>query len=917
MLRLLAKLPADRPASAAEVRDALTALRGAGPWASAPRREPLVGRERELAVAAAALRAADAGSLQVLALSGEPGMGKTRLAAELEAAARAGGALAVWGRGVEDAGAYAPWVAVLQGVLPHAEALDDAARADVRRLTGEAAAGALPGSGDEEERTRLFDAVAATLARAAAPAGLVVVLDDLHLADRSSLELLRHVTRAAAGARILLVLAYREGEAERGPALPGLLEELARARGFERMRLAGLALDDVRRFVPEDAGLRDTIVRDLHERTGGNPFFVAELTRSFAADERAGTTATAVPASVREVVLARLRPLPDASRRALDAAAVLGRPFTVVTVGRIAGLAREDARAALEPARVAQLVTELPEAPGRLAFSHAIVRDAVQHVLPPSRRGPLHAAVVEVLRAGAQRGAEVPVAEVAHHALVAAREGEDPQAAYDLSIEAAEEAAAVLAHTEAAGHYADALEALDELGAEASAAERAAALERLAGATVAAGEIGTGRRHYRQAAADARRRGDAAALARAALGFAEFHRYGEIDHEAIEVLEQALDALPPDAGPERARVTARLAVRLDPTASGSRREALAADAIAMARRLGDDGALIATLWSSVMVNWRPQRAAERIAAADEILRLAPRTRQHNAVVWARMARFVDALEGGRGAAVEAELTGLAAVERESRRPYVEWCVALLRATWATFRGRLDEGDRLTDAAVALARAGTEDADQEHAVQRFVLAQLRWRPDDAGGPALATYAARYGDLPIWTALLAAAAWSQGREDEARQAVDELDRDGFAWLAATPDGLAGCALLAEPVAGLGRTGAAAELHALLLPVADRNAVIDHGWAATGPFARALGTLAAGCGRPDDADAHFAAAAAHARRWGAPGWELRALGDRLAGGLGGAERDAVLARALELAAELELPWVAGRLVGQSTTP
>jgi hypothetical protein len=918
LMRLLAKTPAERPASAAEVRDALAALRGAGALTAVPRREPLVGRERELALASAALHDAREGALRIVGLAGEPGMGKTRLASEIETAARADGALAAWGRAVEEAGAFAPWVAVLRSLLPHAGDLAAAQLEDVRRLTGEAGAAAEPVSGDDD-RARIFDAVAALLARASEPAGLVVVLDDLHWADRSSLELLRHVAQAATEARLLLVLGYRE--ADPGHPLPEALEELARARGFERVRLGGLGLDEVRRFVPAGAGLRDAIVRDLHERTGGNPFFVAELARSVAEQAGGGASATAVPDSVREVVLHRLRPLPEASRRALDAAAVLGRPFTVVTVARIAGLQREEARAALEPARVARLVTEVPEAPGRLAFAHAIVRDAVHNALAPSRRGPLHAAVVEVLRAGSGQGSEVPVAEVAHHALVAAREGEDPQAAYELSLEAAREAGAVLAHAEAAGHYADALEALDELGAEARPADRAAALEGLAAATVAAGEIGSGRGHYRRAFADARRRDDAAAMARAALGFAEFHRYGEIDHEAIDLLEQALAALPGADSPERARVAARLAVRLDPATGAARREALVEEATAMARRLRGGEALTAALYASILVNWRPQRAAERAEAAAEVLSLAPRSRQHNAIVWARMARFVDALEVGRAAGVQAELTGLAALERESRRPYVEWCVALLRSTWATFRGRLAEGARLSEQAVALARAGAEDADQEYAVQRLVHAQLRWRPEEAGRAALSAYAARYADLPIWSAMLAAAAWGLGRAEEARQAIDVIDRDGFEWLAATPDGLEGCALLAEAVAGLGRRRDAERLYALLLPLADRNAVIDHGWAATGPFARALGHLAAALGRAGEARERFADAAELARRWDAPGWELRALGDRFDAGLAGADADVLLARGLELAAELELPWVAGRLVeaarAQKTTP
>ena len=774
-------------------------------------------------------------------------MGKTRLAAEIEAAARADGALAAWGSGIEDAGAYAPWVAVLQSLLPHAGDLPATVLEDVRRLTGETGAAVEPVSG-QDDRTRMFDAVAAMLGRAAEPAGLVVVLDDLHWADRSSLELLRHVARAAGAARLLLVLAYRESEPEPGHPLPGLLEELARARGFERVRLGGLGLEEVRRFVPDDARLGDTFVRDLHERTGGNPFFVAELARSVTEQTGAGAAATAVPESVREVVLLRLRPLPDATRRALDAAAVLGRPFSVVTLARIAGVPREEARAALEPARLARLVTEVPEAPGRLAFAHAIVRDAVQHALPPGRRGPLHAAVVELLRAGAQRGSEVPVAEVAHHALVAAREGEDPQAAYELSLDAAHEAGAVLAHAEAAGHYADALEALDELGAE---AEPDAAHGGARGPGRRDGR-GRGDRHWRACttAAPPPTPGGAGtppgSPARRWASPSSTATARSTTRRSRCSSRRSTRSRTPIAPSARAsRHGSPCAWTRRPAASAARR--CVEEATAMARRLGGDEALTAALYAAVLVNWRPQRSAARAAAADEILSLAPRSRQHIAMVWARMARFVDALEAGRAAAAQPELTGLAALERESRRPYVEWCLVLLRSTWATFAGRLAEGERLSEQAVELARAGAEDVDQEYAVQRLVHAKLRWRPDESGRAALSTYAVRYSGLPVWTAMLAAVDWDLGRADDARQAIDGIGRDGFAWLAATPDGLEGCALIAEAVAGLGRRADAERLYGLLAPLADRNAVIDHGWAATGPFARALAHLAAALGPP----------------------------------------------------------------------
>ena len=317
----------------------------------------------------------------------------------------------------------------------------------------------------------------------------------------------------------------------------------------------------------------------------------------------------------------------------------------------------------------------------------------------------------------------------------------------------------------------------------------------------------------------------------------------------------------------------------------------------------------------MLVNWRPQRAAERAEAAAEILSLAPRSRQHNAIVWARMARFVDALEEGRAAGVEAELTGLAALERESRRPYVEWCVVLLRSTWATFSGRLAEGARLSQQAVALARAGAEDVDQEYAVQRLALAQQRRRPEQAGRAELSSYAARYADLPVWSALLAAA-WDEGRADEAGQAIDAVDRDGFAWLAATPDGLEGCALIAEAVAGLGRRADAERLHELLLPLASRNAVHRPRLGRHGPVRpRGSATSRARSGAPTRRARTSSARPSWRWRWGAPGWELRAIADAVAAGLGSG---ALAGRGIELAGELELPWVAGQLVeAQKTTP
>ena len=197
-------------------------------------------------------------------------------------------------------------------------------------------------------------------------------------------------------------------------------------------------------------------------------------------------------------------------------------------------------------------------------------------------------------------GADVPAAQIAHHALAAARAGADPQPAWEAALEAAREASAALGHAEAAAHYAEALEAL-ALGAEAPASERREAMLDLAEATICAGDIEEARRRYSQAAAAARRDGDAEALARAALGFAQVRPYGAIDEESVTLLSQALERL--EDGPLKVRVTGLLSVFWPEQA---RREALIDEALASAA----DEATRAWLWpAAVIVNWRPERAA--------------------------------------------------------------------------------------------------------------------------------------------------------------------------------------------------------------------------------------------------------------------------------------------------------------------
>jgi hypothetical protein len=523
--------------------------------------------------------------------------------------------------------------------------------------------------------------------------------------------------------------------------------------------------------------------------------------------------------------------------------------------------------------------------------------------------------VADALRLRRDAGTDVSAARIAHHALAAARLGADPQPAWVAGLEAAREAAAALGHAEAAAHYEQALEAV-ALGAEASAAERRETLLALADATFAAGGIEEARRRFGQAAAAAREAGDAEGLATAALGFARLQAYGALDLKAVELLTQALDALDPAPSRLRARVTGLLASRLSPATDQERREALIAEAVAMARALGDDRTLLWLQSFAVMIHWPPERAAQRAQAAAEVVRLAGPFADYGALLWAHVQQIRDALAAGDVPAAEAGVDRARPIAHASRRSYDRWYLLVVEAAWAAFRGRLAEAERLTADALALNRRHGEDCAQEFTVQRLVLARLRWRPQDADVTRLREYASRYPGLPVWEAMLAALELALQRPEQARRALDACARDDFAAVRRSHDWLAALALLGEVAAGTGRHVEPLYVH--LLPHAAANPVVDDGVAALGPIARVLGLLAAADDRPDDAADHFAAAVELATRWEAPAWSLRALGDWLWTAVPG-DRAALLDRGLSLARELELPWVAASLSDavQITTP
>jgi class 3 adenylate cyclase len=430
-----------------------------------------VGRDAELAQLDTALDAALGGQGRLVLVAGEPGIGKTRLLQEFAAAARRQGALVLFGRCLEGAWVppYHPFVEAITGHAAQAGA--STLRADLGPAAGPLAQlvpelrELLPDVPTaerlqpDEERLRLLDAVARSLAGLTAHGPVVLVLDDLHWADPSTLMTLRHIARVLVGHRLLLVGSYRSDEA--GPELLEALGALRAEAEVTAVHLHSLPADSLRRMLgdlaaaPVSAALADAIQRD----TRGNPFFAREVilhlqeTQAMQPDAEGALQAdlplAAVPQGLRDVLARRRARLPQDANRFLDTAAAFDGPFPFAIVAEVAALDDDAALAALDEVLDAGLI-EADVTPERYQFGHALIRHAVYADLNPSRRLRLHRKLAHALEAAqaAFRTRVTPAEVAAQYHRSAVLPGADAGVAP--ALEAADQAQAASAHGEAA-----------------------------------------------------------------------------------------------------------------------------------------------------------------------------------------------------------------------------------------------------------------------------------------------------------------------------------------------------------------------------------------------------------------------------------------------------------------------------------
>ena len=659
------------------------------------------------------LASAEHGAGGLVWISGEAGIGKTRLLLEVDRLGSSAGAQVLHGSGWADLGTppFWLWTQVLrEGVAGREPAELEQAWGSRSR----AALGLLPELGEFAEpgaegagRFPLFDAFDAVLDRLAEERALVLLLDDLHWTDAGSLTLLGFLARRCARRRVLLVGAWRTHEVGHGSDLAPLAEELATTG--DHVSLAGLDEEAVRRLVAETAGL-DLDLRqagDLRARTEGNPLFVGELAR-LVRDRGAGVVLHAVPDTAQSIIRRRLGRVSQATHAILGVAAVTGSSTPFPVVARLAGVGLPAVAAATDEGAAAALVER---SPAGVRFAHPLIRDVLVESVPPDRVREIHLARAESLREAAA-GDPTLAAEITHHLLRALPLGSVDDAVHMGSL-AGQVAYRAQAYEEAARHFREVLAVLPD-GQE----HRADLLVRHGQALVATGDLAAARAAFLAAADAARDQGRWLDLAQAALGFGSGLSGFEVqlwDQAQIDLLDEALDHAPPDS-PVRVDLLARLSVALSFTDRVRERVALAEEAVTLARQVGEDRYLGHALAAHCDAIAGPGHSERREQEAGEVITRAARARDRGLQLLGLRLRVVARLEQGRFREAREDMEAFGRLASQVRQPLYSWYVPL----WQGFRAHLT-GDltRLDASRVEVERVGRMAGSRNAAALAFV------------------------------------------------------------------------------------------------------------------------------------------------------------------------------------------------------
>jgi len=790
---------------------------------------PLVGRDRHLGLLRQWLDDAVAGRAGAVVLSGEAGIGKTRLAEELASQATAGGVTVVWATSWQGDGVPSlwPWASVLCGLVGHAGALERAA----------------PVGRDDVEAARFaqFEAVAEVVRQACAVTPVLVVIDDLHWADLATIRLFGFLAANVRSARCLLVGTMRPDEA------PPEAKELLTRHGSV-LPLAGLDEAAVVAMVADAVGEADSapLARTVLDRSGGNPLFALELTRLLAASARFDLAGSAVPERVQQVIERRLARVGEPDLPALRCLALLGRTASLDEACRVLDVdQREIERVADAGTRVGLL-----EAcgPGEVRFTHDLVRQVVLQSIPRSSRAELHRRVADVYE---QRVAfdHSWHAVVADH-LDAAGSEHRVRAAHHWEAAAAR-AMDVLAYEDAVRYYRRA-------GADVAGdpGEGLRLMLREAESLLHAGQLLVARERFADASRLALALDDPTRFAMAALGASESATGWEVplsDPEHIALLNTAILRLPADDGRLRALLLARASVASYSPQTVDTSIELADEALAVASQLGDPLVIAAALAAVNDAHGGPDFVELRHANAARMVELATEAGDTSMALLGRRFLLVVLAERGNFAAFDGQLVRFEREAAALRQPLVSWYPVLFRGMRALMRGELD----LTRAAIAeVERFATSTGSRD---ERLLAVTLGIGLGAAVGDVPAYHLSGIVDMEasMWPSLaagLAMLAVLRGDRDAAATNLRYYAAGGFEGLNRDAEYLTTLTGFGRAAAFVGDRNSAAPLIERLEPFADLWVIDGICAVCWGPVAAELGRLYAFVGDRMLATAHL---------------------------------------------------------------
>ncbi len=897
IMRLLAKSPDDRPASAADVVAELRRISGSTSVVTSVE-QPLVltgagalqgvpwgrfaGRQEEMGQLKAVLETALAGQGAMVMLAGEPGIGKSRLAKEFTVYAGLRGAQILNGRCFESEASipYHPFIQAIQQYV-RTRPVEDLQKElgsdapEIARMVSEVRQripdiAEVPPQEGETDRLRMFDSVCNFIRNAARANPVVLVLDDLQWADKSSLAMLRHVTRGIASDRVIILGCYRDVELEENHPLVEAIAELRREPFYQRIAVRGLPFDDVHALMSTlgEQQVPLEFVREVHRATEGNPLFIEEILRNLIeegelvleegqwASKGGGLPAWDIPEGIRGIVKRRLGRLSDECLSILTPASAMPSGFTFGVLKEVTGEDEDRLLDLLDEALRAQVIRERKDADSRATgtyeLSHTALRQTIYGELSAPRRVRLHRQLGEAIERVYESSLEPHMADLAYHFYRAAAEG-DVDRAIDYGRRAGERAMALLAYEEAARSYRLALRAA-ELESGRGDDERCRLLLALGEAETRAGQGDQAVDVIEQALPLAERLDDVLAT-RAALAHDQAVRRSQYAYSgrSIPILRQALERLGEDDSPARARLLATLADLPPVGITMEEQIAIGREALAVAERVQDAEGVRASHQALLAALSGPEHLDERMTMARELISLGSKAGDRYAELWGHIRLMIALLSSGDVDGVDRELEIIYPRAADTREPaYIG-----RRPSWegmrAAMEGEWDKAERhVQELLAAFQQVNVAWLYQAATALMYDIRRSQGRLDELEGPIRA--ALEQNPIPGWKAALTLLYCYQGRDADARELLEGFSEDDLRQIPQDWTFLITVCTLIMATRELADKERARVLYELLLPYRNQHVVVADAVVYLGSAVFNLGLSAAAMGDLDEAETLF---------------------------------------------------------------